>query len=103
MLAEHLGPESDAAQQQAAVINDKFNDIPKAYVHCSLDQTIDINLQSKMIAETHCGEVAQSPLASRLRPLKTLMVMSAICRCMIPSSGFFEWTHKGPKAKYQFP
>ena len=26
----------------------------------------------------------------------------ASMRCIIPSSGFFEWTHSGPKIKYQF-
>lgn len=57
MLAKRLGPESNAAQQQAVVLNDKFYDIPKAYVKCSLDRTIDLTLQDKMIAETHCDEV----------------------------------------------
>lgn len=26
----------------------------------------------------------------------------ASMRCVIPSSGFFEWSHSGPKTKYQF-
>ena len=26
----------------------------------------------------------------------------ATMRCVIPSSGFFEWTHSGPKTKYRF-
>ena len=55
--AQRFGSESNAAQQQAVVLNDMFHDIPKAYVRCLLDQTIDIKLQDKMIAETHCGEV----------------------------------------------
>lgn len=57
MLAKRLGPESNAAQQQAVVLNDKFNDIPKAYVRCVFDQTIDISLQDKMVAKTYCDEV----------------------------------------------
>jgi len=58
MIAERLGPESNAAQNQAIVLNDKFNDIPKAYVRCVRDRVIDIKLQDKMIAETYCGEVS---------------------------------------------
>lgn len=57
VLSERLGFESNAAQQQTVVLNDKFNDIPKAYVRCVLDKTVDISLQDKMIAETYCGEV----------------------------------------------
>lgn len=26
----------------------------------------------------------------------------AATRCVIPSSGFFEWSHSGPKTKYRF-
>lgn len=57
VLAERLGSESNDAQNQAVVLNDAFNDIPKAYVRCVLDQVIDIRLQDKMVAETYCGEV----------------------------------------------
>jgi pimeloyl-ACP methyl ester carboxylesterase len=57
VFAEHLGPESNAAQQQAAVLNDQFKNIPKAYVRCALDRVIDVKLQDKMIADTYCGEV----------------------------------------------
>lgn len=57
ILAERLSSESNAAQHQAAVLNDEFNNIPKVYVRCTLDKTVDINLQDKMIAETYCGEV----------------------------------------------
>jgi len=56
-LAERLGPESNAAQNQAVILNDKWGDIPKAYVRCVLDQVVDISLQDKMIAESYCGEV----------------------------------------------
>ena len=56
-IAKRMGPESNAAQQQAVVLNDKFNEIPKAYVRCILDQTVDINLQDEMIAQTNCQEV----------------------------------------------
>lgn len=57
MMADRFGPESNAAQQQAVVLNDKLNDIPKVYVRCTRDRVIDIRLQDKMIAESHCGEV----------------------------------------------
>jgi len=57
VIAERLSPESNEAQQQAVVLNDKFSDIPKAYVRCVLDQTVDIRLQDKMCAETYCDEV----------------------------------------------
>ncbi len=57
VIAERLGPEANAAQKQAIVLNDKFNDIPKAYVRCILDRVIDVSLQDKMVAETYCGEV----------------------------------------------
>ncbi|MDP4121301.1 MAG: hypothetical protein Q8876_09670 [Bacillota bacterium] len=57
MLADRLGPESNTAQQQAVVLNDKFNNIPKAYVRCELDQVIDVRLQDKMVAETYCSKV----------------------------------------------
>jgi len=56
-IAERLGPESNAAQNQTVVLDEKFHDIPKAYVRCVLDQVIDIRLQDKMVAETYCGEV----------------------------------------------
>jgi len=57
VIAERLCPESNVAQQQAVTLNDKFSNIPKAYVRCVLDQTVDISLQDKMVAETYCGEV----------------------------------------------
>ena len=57
LIAERLGPESNAAQQQAVVLNDNYIDIPKAYVRCVLDRVIDVSLQDKMVAETYCGEV----------------------------------------------
>lgn len=57
MIAKRLVPEANAAQNQAIVLNDKFNDIPKAYVRCVIDQVIDVRLQDKMVAETYCGEV----------------------------------------------
>lgn len=57
VVAERLGPESNAAQNQAVVLNDKWDGIPKAYVRCVLDQVVDVGLQDKMIAETYCGEV----------------------------------------------
>lgn len=56
-LAERLGPESNVAQQQAVILNDKFNCISKAYVRCVLDQVIDIRLQDRMVAETYCDGV----------------------------------------------
>lgn len=56
-LAARMGPESNAAQQQAAVLNNKFGDIPKAYVRCVFDRTVDINLQDKMVADSDCSEV----------------------------------------------
>lgn len=57
VIAERLGPESNAAQNQVVILNDKFNDIPKAYVRCVRDQVIDVSLQDKMVAEIDCGEV----------------------------------------------
>ena len=57
VLAEHLCAESNAAQQQAVVLNDEFNYIHKAYVRCTNDKVIDIELQDKMLAETYCSEV----------------------------------------------
>lgn len=56
-LAKRFGPESNAAQQQSVVLNDKFHTIAKVYVRCSFDKTVDIKLQDKMIAETYCSEV----------------------------------------------
>lgn len=56
-LAKRIGSESNAAQKQAAVLGDKFYDIPKVYVRCLLDRVVDIKLQDKMISETYCGEV----------------------------------------------
>lgn len=56
-MAERLGPESNAAQQQAVVLSGRFYDIPKAYVRCVFDRTVDVDLQDKMIDEAHCGEV----------------------------------------------
>lgn len=56
-LAKRLGPESNAAQQQAAVLDDLFDDIPKAYIRCIADRTVDIKLQEKMIADAGCREV----------------------------------------------
>lgn len=57
VLAKRHGPESNAAQNQTVVLNEKFNDIPKAYVRCVLDQVIDVSLQDKMAAETYCSEL----------------------------------------------
>lgn len=79
VLAERLGPESNAAQHQAVVLNDKFNDIPKAYVRCVFDQTIDISLQDKMVAETYCGEVytlqtGHCPFESAPRSLANILL-----------------------------
>lgn len=78
-LAERLGPESNAAQQQAVVLNDKFNDIPKVYVRCVFDQTIDISLQDKMIDKTYCGEVytletGHCPFESAPRSLANILL-----------------------------
>lgn len=78
-MADHLGPESNAAQHQAIVLNDKFNDIPKAYVRCVLDQTVDIRLQDKMVAETYCNEVytletGHCPFVSAPRSLADILL-----------------------------
>lgn len=56
-LADRFGQESNAAQNQAIVLNDRFKDIPKVYVRCVHDKVVDVSLQDKMIAETYCGEV----------------------------------------------
>ncbi|MGL5512164.1 MAG: alpha/beta fold hydrolase, partial [Sporomusa sp.] len=79
LIAECLCPESNAAQHQAVVLNDKFSDIPKAYVRCVLDQTVDISLQDKMVAETYCGEVytletGHCPFESAPRSLANILL-----------------------------
>ena len=57
IIAGRLGSESNAAQNQAVALNDKFNDIPKVYVRCTMDKVVEQRLQDKMISETYCGEV----------------------------------------------
>lgn len=57
ILSKKFCPESNDAQQQPVILNNKFSDIPKAYIRCLLDKTIDINLQDKMIADNSCYEV----------------------------------------------
>lgn len=79
VLAKRLDPESNAAQQQAIVLNDKFNDIPKTYVRCALDRVIDVRLQDKMIAETHCDgvytlETGHCPFESAPRRLANILL-----------------------------
>jgi len=79
VIAERLCPESNVAQQQAVVLNDKFSNIPKAYVRCVLDQTVDISLQDKMVAETYCGEVytletGHCPFESAPRDLANILL-----------------------------
>ena len=57
IIAGRFGRESNAAQNQAVALNDKFNDIPKVYVRCTMDKVVEQRLQDKMISETYCGEV----------------------------------------------
>lgn len=56
-IAKKFCAESNAAQNQAIVLNDNFNGIPKAYIRCVFDKTVDIRLQDKMIEEACCEEV----------------------------------------------
>lgn len=79
VVAERLCAESNEAQQQAVILNDKFNDISKVYVRCTLDQTIDIGLQDKMISETYCNEIytletGHWPFESVLRDLTDILL-----------------------------
>lgn len=53
--------------------------IPKAYVRCVFDQTIDISLQDKMIVETYCDEVytietGHCPFESAPRSLANILL-----------------------------
>jgi len=78
-IAERLGPESNAAQQQAVVLNDNFIDIPKVYVRCVHDQVVDVRLQDKMIAETYCDKVytletGHCPFESEPRSLADILL-----------------------------
>ena len=90
LLAERLCPESNAAQNQAVVLNEKFYGIPKAYVRCLYDQVVEVSLQDKMIAETYCNEIytletGHCPFESAPRRLaEILLSMSVRCPDMVP-------------------
>lgn len=56
-IAKNLCRESNAAQNQRIALNNKFYSLPKVYVRCLFDKTVDIKLQDKMISQTHCDEV----------------------------------------------
>lgn len=79
LMAERLGPESNASQQQPVQLNDRFRSIQKTYIRCAYDRTVDIRLQDNMIATAGCERVytlqtGHCPFASDPRGLANILL-----------------------------
>jgi len=53
-----MSPQSNKAQKDPATLGPRFDEVPRAYVFCTEDRTVEYALQQRMVAATPCAQTA---------------------------------------------